>query len=102
MRDLAPLAKWLSDVESVVSGRSVLTYRDATGVARTFTLRLNGEFVGRLYEHAGRLCVLGRDPSSGLVEGGPLDQCSISKVDTKAPQAKPQKRPKPEREDVEP
>ena len=48
--ELAPLTKWLADVESVITGKSVLTYREPTsGVPYVCAVCIDKKIVGHLF-----------------------------------------------------
>jgi hypothetical protein len=90
--ELAPLIKWLADIESVLTGKAVLTYRDEMGIQHVCAP--TGLFER---EHDVRpsnvgcndpplaprmvLWVVGRDPACNCVSGGPLHLCTVAKND---------------------
>lgn len=72
--ELQPLLRWLAVVESVLTGRSLLTYRDRD---------TNIPYVcapTRLFEYDGELWVLGTDPGCHLTTGAPLSRCAVSEM----------------------
>jgi hypothetical protein len=81
-QELAKLVRWLADVENVVTGRSVLTYRHArTNVNYVCAVCVDKQIVGKLFEHNGVLHVVGVDPACNCVTGAPLADCTVSRAD---------------------
>ena len=71
----APLCKWLADVEAVLTGKNVITYRNRV---------TNIQYVcipTRIFEHDGELWVVGTDPACNCITGEALRLCSVSRVD---------------------
>ena len=74
MAELAPLLKWLADVESVLTGKSVLTYRD-----RITNIPYVCVPTG-LFEREGEVWVVGLDPACNCVTGEALRLCSVARA----------------------
>ena len=99
--ELGPLVKWLADVESVLTGKSALVYRNQqTNIQYTCAVCVNGQLVGGLFEREADVClmgvgcqdgpreprmelwVVGRDPACNCVTGAPLRLCTVASVGT--------------------
>lgn len=68
--ELAPLLKWLADVEFVLTGEGTLAYRHRT-TDISYVCVPSG-----LFEHDGELWVVGLDPACNCVTGAPLRMCA--------------------------